>query len=171
LIKVVIGNGLGLNCRSCEFESFYFVLENSEDAAIRSLRLDFELPRNFNNPERYRPAIIPDDLLRSVPNVVASAIFDNIANDVPIDPMTPFLYLKSKRLPEFVVAWFMLRQGYKRMAPTTRLFRAFHLLEAFRESVMYGEGEAGSVDGTGLSPASKRIDPGSDDREDEPEDE
>lgn len=130
----------------------FSVLENPEDAAIRSLRLDFELPKSFNNPERYRPTTIPDDMLRSVPDVVAAGIFDHIGNDVPIDAMTPFLYLKSKKLPEFVIAWFMLSQGYKRVSPSTRLFRAFHLLEAYREAVIYGEGGAHSLEKPGSSP-------------------
>lgn len=63
---------------------------------------------------------------------------DSIPTDVPIDPLVPFVYLKKKKLAQYVISYFMLQLGFKRMSPSSRLFRACHLVEMFREAAITG---------------------------------
>jgi len=101
------------------------------------LELDFEIPRNFQNPERYIPGRLREDCFEDVPAAVGSAIFDAIGVDVPLDPMTIFLYLRNGRLPQFVIAYFMEFELPKRkVTKMYRFYRALHLANMFRESVM-----------------------------------
>jgi hypothetical protein len=126
-------------------------IENPADAAIRSLTLGFEVPRNFNNIESYRPSSVDEAIFRAVPNVVASAIVDAIDQMNFFDPLLPFSYLRNGLLPEFVVVHFMTVQKNPRISNQTRFYRAMWLIELYRE-YLCGAGvgpEEGDLDDVG----------------------
>ena len=100
--------------------------------------MDFEVPNNFLNPEKYRPSEMTTEWLNYIPDVVASALYDAMGPGVPIDPLMPFVYLKKKLLPEFVVAFFMHAQGKSRIGKSTRFYRALYLIESYRKYVFGG---------------------------------
>ena len=109
------------------------------DVAIRSMELNFELPQEFRNPDKFNPSDVGDEFFMNVPSVVAAAIFDAIGENVPIDPSVPLIYLRSDRLPQFVPAWFMaaMPTGGKRLGKSTKFYRALHAIERYREYIMY----------------------------------
>jgi len=118
-------------------EDVSFILDEQEFEPLTNMKIGFEIPNSFANPDKYMPSKIRDDAFDDVPSVVASAIFDSISIDVPIDPITIFLYLKSGRLPEFVIAFFMQFELPKRKLSNLYLFyRALHLASMFRKAVM-----------------------------------
>jgi len=120
------------------FKICVFILDQDEQSAsVVRMALDFEIPKNFMHPEKYVPTKIREDAFDDVPRVVAEAIFEAIGLEVPLDPMTIFLYLKTGRLPEFVIAYFMQFELPKRKVTKMYLFyRALHLANMFRESVL-----------------------------------
>ena len=103
---------------------------------IRSMELGFELPKNFLNPDKYRPTASFDEAFASVPDVVGSAIFDAMDADVPIDAFNPFIYLRHGRLPEFVAAYFMQLVSARVKSNMSRFFTAMHLIEMYREYII-----------------------------------
>ena len=103
--------------------------DDLEAAEIRSLQLGFEIPRNFLNPDKYRPASIPDEAFAAVPDVITTAIFNVMDAQVPIDAFTPFLYLRNGRLEEFVVAYFMKLVSARVKSNMSRFFTAMHLIK------------------------------------------
>ena len=113
--------------------------EDPLDGAIRSLELNFELPNEFRHPEKFNPTDVTDEFIMDVPQVVGAAIFEAIGDNVPINPQVPLIYLQSGRLPQFVVAWFMaaMPTGGKRLAKSTKFFRALHAVERYREYVLF----------------------------------
>ena len=114
------------------------VTENPEDAAIRNMTLDFEVPNNFLNPEKYRPSELSTEWLKYIPDVVAAALYEAMGPGVPLDPLMPFVYLKKNLLPEFVVAFFMHAQGKSRIGKSTRFYRALYLIETYRKFIFGG---------------------------------
>lgn len=94
--------------------------------------LPFELPKNFNNPERYNPGEVPEEVFDSVPHYVGDAVFLAMGPEVPLDPFTVFSYLRCGNLAHFVVDYFMTIQK-KNLATQTRFFRALWLIHLFRE--------------------------------------
>ena len=110
--------------------------DDLEAAEIRSLQLGFEIPRNFLNPDKYRPASIPDEAFAAVPDLITTAIFNVMDAQVPIDAFTPFLYLRNGRLEEFVVAYFMKLVSARVKSNMSRFFTAMHLIEMYREYVI-----------------------------------
>lgn len=108
------------------------------DAALRSMTLGFEVPRNFNNVESYRPASVDDEMFRAVPNVITAGIVDAIPDQECFDPLLPFAYLKNGRLAEYTVVYFMNVQRNSRISNATRFYRALWLLELFREYICGG---------------------------------
>ena len=107
------------------------------DEAIRSMTLGFELPRNFLHPERYLNPDLDDDWFSLVPEVVSTALFETMSVDVPIDPQMPFVFVRQNLLPQFVVAWFMAFIPAKRIAKSTRFFRALNAIEQYREFIFF----------------------------------
>jgi len=110
--------------------------DDVEAAEIRSLQLGFEIPKNFLNPDKYRPASIPDEAFAAVPDLITTAIFNVMDAQVPIDAFTPFLYLRNGRLEEFVVAYFMKLVSARVRSNMSRFFTAMHLIEMYREYVI-----------------------------------
>ena len=118
----------------CVFISF---IESPEVAAYKARQLDFEVPKNFHNPDRFKPSGVPDEVFASVPNHVGAAVFEAMDINVPLDPMSVFLYLKEGRLAHFVVIYFMELQGLRRnISQATRFFRAMHFIDMYRSYVM-----------------------------------
>ena len=117
---------------------FYFPLGEDDEMSnqIRALQLGFELPRNFLNPDKYRPERIPDDDFAQVPEVVTAALFNVLDVNVPIDALNPFVYLRNGRLPEFIVAYFMQFVSRRIKSNMSRFFSAMHLIEMYREYVI-----------------------------------
>ena len=104
---------------------------------LKSRKLEFELPMNFANPEKFRPAHIDESMFARVPEFICNALFAAIDAAVPINPLTPFIYLRDGTLPHFVVIYFMEVQGVKKSLGTQRrFFQAMHLIEAYREYVI-----------------------------------
>ena len=118
------------------FVSFIGEEENVAATQIRSMELGFELPKNFLNPDKYRPTASFDEAFASVPDVVGSAIFDAMDADVPIDAFNPFIYLRHGRLPEFVAAYFMQLVSARVRSNMSRFFTAMHLIEMYREYII-----------------------------------
>ena len=118
------------------FVSFIGEEENVAATQIRSMELGFELPKNFLNPDKYRPTASFDEAFASVPDVVGSAIFDAMDADVPIDAFNPFIYLRHGRLPEFVAAYFMQLVSARVKSNMSRFFTAMHLIEMYREYII-----------------------------------
>ena len=118
--------------------SFSLTGEEDDDmsAEIRALQLDFEVPRNFLNPEKYQPQPLPEEVLDEVPDVVARAIFDAMPADVPIDAFTPFLYLRNGRLAEYAVVYFMNLVPRRVKSKMSRFFTTMHLIEMYREYII-----------------------------------
>ena len=115
---------------------FSFLVEDDTTKALKVEQLDFEIPTNFLNPQKFRPTVINDDMFGDVPDYVCQGLFESIEPDVPIDPLTPFVYLRQGRLPHYVVIYFMKLQGSGRnLGAQKRFFRAMHLIEAYREFV------------------------------------
>jgi len=100
-------------------------------------KLPFEIPNHFPDPMRFVPP--PGALLRimTVPNIVMNTLMEAIGPEIPVNALVPFVYLRDGRLPAFVVNYFMEMQGPRRMANSTRFFRAMHLIEAVRESIIH----------------------------------
>lgn len=69
--------------------------DGEEARTLRSLQLEFEVPRNFLNPDKYRPDHVPEDDFGEVPDVITRSIFDVMDANVPIDALNPFIYLRS----------------------------------------------------------------------------
>ena len=104
---------------------------------LKSRKLEFELPMNFANPDKFRPAHIDESMFARVPEFICNALFAVIDAAVPINPLTPFIYLRDGTLPHFVVIYFMEVQGVKKSLGTQRrFFQAMHLIEAYREYVI-----------------------------------
>ena len=112
-------------------------VESIQDAFVRSMTLDFELPSNFLHPERYPNVDLADALFSRVPSVVSSALFDAMPESIPIDPQMPFIFLCQSRLPEFVVAWFMAFLPKKRVGRMNRFFSSMNAIEQYREFVFF----------------------------------
>ena len=112
-------------------------VESIQDAFVRSMTLDFELPSNFLHPERYPNVDLADALFSRVPSVVSSALFDAMPESIPIDPQMPFIFLRQSRLPEFVVAWFMAFLPKKRVGRMNRFFSSMNAIEQYREFVFF----------------------------------
>lgn len=110
--------------------------EDDETQAIRALTLGFELPKNFLNPEKYRPDHSPDDQFAGVPDVITNTLFRAMDANVPIDAFNPFIYVRNGILPEFVVAYFMQMVGRRVKSTMSRFFQAMHLIEMYREYVI-----------------------------------
>lgn len=104
---------------------------------LKGRKLEFELPTSFANPDKFRPHQIDDAVLARVPEFVSNALFDALDAQVPIDPLSPFIYLRQGKLPHFVVIYFMEIQGMKKnLGNQRRFFQAMHLIEAYREYVI-----------------------------------
>ena len=112
-------------------------VESIQDAFVRSMTLDFELPSNFLHPERYPNVDLADALFSRVPSVVSSALFDAMPESIPIDPQMPYIFLRQSRLPEFVVAWFMAFLPKKRVGRMNRFFSSMNAIEQYREFVFF----------------------------------
>ena len=120
---------------------FFFVSLGQDDdgeeaRALRALQLEFEVPRNFLNPDKYRPDHVPEDDFGEVPDVITRSIFDVMDANVPIDALNPFIYLRSGRLPEFVVVFFMNMVAKRVKSKMSRFFHAMHLIEMYREYII-----------------------------------
>lgn len=100
------------------------------------MQLSFELPRNFINPDKYRPDQSPDDLFAAVPDVITRSIFGVMDVNVPIDALNPFVYVRNGLLPEFVVVFFMNMVAKRIKSNMSRFFTAMHLIEMYREYVI-----------------------------------
>ena len=109
--------------------------DGEEARALRALQLEFEVPRNFLNPDKYRPDHVPEDDFGEVPDVITRSIFDVMDANVPIDALNPFIYLRSGRLPEFVVVFFMNMVAKRVKSKMSRFFHAMHLIEMYREYI------------------------------------
>ena len=110
--------------------------DGEEARALRALQLEFEVPRNFLNPDKYRPDHVPEDDFGEVPDVITRSIFDVMDANVPIDALNPFIYLRSGRLPEFVVVFFMNMVAKRVKSKMSRFFHAMHLIEMYREYII-----------------------------------
>ena len=118
------------------FLSLGKVEEDAETQAIRALTLGFELPRNFLNPEKFRPDQIPEDRFAGVPDVITDTLFSAMDATVPIDAFNPFIYVRNGILPELVVAYFMQMVGRRVKSTMSKFFQAMHLIEMYREYVI-----------------------------------
>lgn len=105
-------------------------------AEIRALKLEFEVPKNFLNPEKYLPEPLPNRVLADVPDVIMTAVFEVMDIDVPIDPFNTFMYLRNGRLPEFVVVYFMNLVSRHVKSNMSRFFTALHLIQMYREYII-----------------------------------
>ena len=102
-------------------------------------QLQFELPINFVDAEKYRaPSVIGLD----VPHVVANHVVGYAGRDTPLDPLNPFFFLKRGDIPVYVLNWFLNQQS-RRFSNLTRFYRALHMMEAFRGQ-HYGIGQGPS---------------------------
>lgn len=110
--------------------------EDDETVQIRGMKLGFEIPKNFLNPEKYRPSTIPEAGFAAVPDVISSAVFQAMPAEVPIDAFNPFIYLRNGVLPEFVVVYFMRMVSVRIKSNMTRFFTAMHLIEMYREYII-----------------------------------
>ena len=120
----------------CSFLSLGQDDDGEEARALRALQLEFEVPRNFLNPDKYRPDHVPEDDFGEVPDVITRSIFDVMDANVPIDALNPFIYLRSGRLPEFVVVFFMNMVAKRVKSKMSRFFHAMHLIEMYREYII-----------------------------------
>ena len=105
----------------------------SEVEAPQGFMLPFEVPKNFNNPERYNPGEVPEEVFDSVPQYIGDAVFSAMGPEVPLDLYTVFSYLRCGNLPHFVVDYFMTIQKKRNLATQTRFFRSLWLIHLFRE--------------------------------------
>lgn len=156
------------------FALFLFLGEEDEDTkAIRALRLSFEVPRNFMNPDKFRPEQSFDDQFATVPDLITTSVFEAMDVNVPIDPLNPFIYLRSQRLPEFVVVYFMELVPRRVKSNMSRFFTAMHLIEMYREYVIIPPHHFMAVD-TAAGVASEAVEQGNsqgtEDKDDKKED-
>ena len=100
---------------------------------LQDYELPFELPKNFINPDKYDPGVVPDEVFENVPLYIGEAVFGVLGNEVPLDPQVVLVYLRNGQLPHFVIEYFMSIQKKKNLATQTRLFRALMLVHRFRE--------------------------------------
>lgn len=113
------------------------ISDTEEVKEYKKRELDFEIPKNFLNPDKYDVGDIPDWYWGRIPPFIVQALTDCMGPDVPIDPMSPFVYLRQGRLPQFVVVFFMeLLTTKRRTSKSTIFYRSMHLMERFRERLL-----------------------------------
>ena len=95
--------------------------------------LPFELPKNFMNPDKYDPGVVPDEVFENVPVYIGEAVFAVLGDEVPLDPQVILVYLRNGLLPHYVIEYFLSIQKKKNLSNQTRLFRALMLVHRFRE--------------------------------------
>ena len=118
--------------------------------------LDFEYPTKLVHPEKYKDLQLSDDFFLQVPAVVTSEILENMGAEIPIDPQMPLIFLRQRRLGEFVVAWFMEfvpTPPRSRFGKATKFFRALEAIEQYRSFLFFPTaGELGAIPDTDSDP-------------------
>ena len=103
----------------------------------------FAVPATFSEAKKNRPSehelqkilsIVPDFVGQAIMTAMPEAVITGI-------PQIAFWYNQRDRLPNWTVIWFMraLRTINNRCSDESLFFRAIHLIEAWREKVIYGE--------------------------------
>jgi len=119
------------------FSSFLDAEEDHEGTSeASSFSLPFEIPRNFLNPDRFDPGVVPEEVLDSVPTYIGDTIFEHLGPEVPLDPLSVFLSLRHGGLPEFVVGYFLSIQKKKSLSNQTKFYRAIWFIHKFREHMI-----------------------------------
>lgn len=106
----------------------------------------FEVPINYSMASQSHH--IPSaDLIKSmekeIPDCVASAIFDSLPMEVPLEPLQVFYRLKIGLVPAFAVIWMMRHQERHRRGPRlsnmAKFYKALHLITALREGAFFSD--------------------------------
>jgi len=97
--------------------------------------LGFEPPAHFIDHGRY---VATDQDKRStldgVPQIIWNIVMHALPRNPTFDPITPFYFFKTGRLPKWVVKWFLKNQGKRadRLSNMTKFYKAMHLIETLR---------------------------------------
>ena len=102
----------------------------------------FRLPANYSDAKKNQPTEHEIEKIMSiVPAFVSEAIMTAMPDSVLTGkPQLVFWYNQEGILPAWSVIWFMraLRTINSRCSDETLFFKSIHLIEAWREKVIYG---------------------------------
>jgi len=102
----------------------------------------FVTPDEFSDAKKYQPtAEEVERITDRVPEHVGEAIFAVMPADSLVgDPGIGYRLFKRGYLQNWIVLWFVrqLEDRNPKSPAVTNLFKAFHLIEAYREKKMFG---------------------------------
>ena len=112
---------------------FIFLVEDGWNipSGLVDFLLAFELPKNFNNPEKYDPWAFD-----AVPQYISEAVFAVLGIDVPLDPQIILVYLRNGQFPHYVIDYIVTIQKKKNLAIMTSFFRVMWLVHRFCEHII-----------------------------------
>lgn len=93
--------------------------------------LGFEAPVNFIDHQRYQPTHEEKAFMADIPQVMFTVTLNCLPRNPTFDPLTPFYFFKTGRLPKWLVKWFVDKQK-PRLSNMSKFYKAMHCIEALR---------------------------------------